>query len=226
VDVTAFMRSTPRDLGELRKQLAELVESVKDQALRALLDAFFGDEEFAAAYGRSPAATEYHHAYVGGLLEHSVSMARSAATLAAERGAELDRDLLVAGALLHDLGKVCEMTAGPAFDYTDAGRLVGHIVLGCIEADRRMAAIADFPAQTRLHVLHLLASHHGQKEFGAPVLPATPEALALHHLDNLDAKVRAAADAEPKPGEEAWSDYQRMLGARVYKRSRTAGAEG
>jgi 3'-5' exoribonuclease len=148
-----------------------------------------------------------------------VAVGRSAATFAAARE-ELDRDLLVAGALLHDIGKVWELTSGPSFDYTDEGRLIGHIVMGVLEADRRMAAVKDFPAETRRQLLHLLASHHGLREYGSPVLPATAEALALHHLDNLDAKVRAAADAGPAAPGGAWSDFQKMLGARVYRRER------
>ncbi len=219
VEMEAFLPATPKDPAELEKKLKALIKSVKDQPLGALLEAFFGDADFAARFRRSPAASDYHHAYVGGLLEHTVSVAGSAAG-AAEEHEELDRDLLVAGALLHDLGKVWELSAGPAFDYTDAGRLLGHIVMGVLEAEKRMAAIPDFPVETRRQMLHLLASHHGQREFGSPVLPQTAEALALHHLDNLDAKVRAAADAEPRSPEEPWSEFQRMLGVRVYRQKR------
>jgi 3'-5' exoribonuclease len=215
-----FMPATPKDVGELVESLGRLIASVGDKPLRALLEAFFGDEDFAARFRRAPAASEFHHAYAGGLLEHTVAVARTAETVAAARPDELDRDLLVAGALLHDVGKVYELGSGPSFEYTDAGRLIGHIVMGCLEAEKRMGSLPGFPTETRRQVLHLIISHHGQREFGSPVLPATPEALALHHIDNLDAKVRAAADAEPQPGEEAWSDYQRMLGVRVYQRKR------
>jgi 3'-5' exoribonuclease len=215
-----FMPATPKDVGELGKELKRLVKSVKDKPLRALLDGFFGDEEFLARFSRVPAAAEFHHAYVGGLLEHTVAVAATAEKVAESRPDELDRDLLLTGALLHDLGKTYELTSGPNFEYTDAGRLIGHIVMGCLEAERRMAEVSDFPTETRRQVLHLIVSHHGQREFGSPVLPATPEALALHHIDNLDAKIRAAADTAPQPGDDAWSDYQRMLGVRIYQRKR------
>jgi 3'-5' exoribonuclease len=220
VDLGAFMATTPRDLAELESLLLGLVDSVADAPLKALLDSYFRSEEFMARFRRSPAASEYHHAYVGGLMEHSVCVAQLAARMAEDRSGELDRDLLLTGALLHDIGKAYELTAGPTFDYTDPGRLVGHIVMGCIETDKRMAALPDFPVETRRQVLHLIASHHGQREFGSPVLPATPEALALHHLDNLDAKVRASVDAAPQAADESWSDFQRMLGVRIYKRRR------
>jgi 3'-5' exoribonuclease len=220
VDAGAFMPVTPKDIAELEKELDRLVESVEDKPLRALLQAFFSDDNFRALFSRVPAAADFHHAYVAGLLEHTVAVAATAEKVAESRPDDLDRDLLVAGALLHDLGKAYELTAGPNFDYTDAGRLLGHIVMGCLEAEKRMAGIPDFPAETRRQVLHLIISHHGQREFGSPVLPATAEALALHHIDNLDAKIRAAADTSPQPGDDAWSDYQRMLGVRIYQRKR------
>jgi 3'-5' exoribonuclease len=220
VSVEAFLPATPKDLGELEEALASLVKSVKDKPLRALLGAFFEDNDFAARFRRVPAAAEFHHAYVGGLLEHTVAVATTAVGVAEGRPDELDRDLLVAGALLHDVGKAYELGAGPDMGYTDAGRLIGHIVMGCLEAEKRMGGIKGFPTETRRQVLHLIVSHHGQREFGSPVLPATPEALALHHIDNLDAKIRAAADARPQPGDDAWSDYMRMLGVRVYQRKR------
>ncbi len=220
VDAGSFMPATPKDIAELEKELERLVASVKDEPLRALLEVFFGDENFRALFSRVPAAADFHHAYVAGLLEHTVAVATTAGKVAESRPDDLDHDLLVTGALLHDLGKVYELTAGPNFEYTDAGRLIGHIVMGCLEAEKRMASIPDFPAETRRQVLHLIVSHHGQREFGSPVLPATPEALALHHIDNLDAKIRAAADTAPQPGDDAWSDYQRMLGVRIYQRKR------
>jgi len=220
VDPADFMPTTPRDVKELKQELGRLVESVKDEALSALLGSFFDDEDFRARFCRVPAASDFHHAYGAGLLEHTVAVAATAEKVAESRPGDLDRDLLIAGALLHDIGKTYELTAGPNFDYTDAGRLIGHIVMGCLEAEKRMGAIPDFPAETRRQVLHLIVSHHGQREFGSPVLPATPEALALHHIDNLDAKIRAAADTSPQPGDDTWSDYQRMLGVRVYQRRR------
>lgn len=221
VDMNAFLPATEADVKDLESRLLKLCGSVKDGPLAALLAAFFRDAEFLERFRTSPAASDFHHACLGGLLEHTVGVAELA-DLAASGRPELDRDLLVAGALLHDVGKVWELSAGPSFDYTDDGRLLGHIVLGVLEVERRLSSLKDFPAETRRPLLHLLASHHGQREFGSPVLPVTAEALALHHLDNLDAKTRAAAEAGAEPGSVGadWSDFQKMLGVRVYLKKR------
>jgi 3'-5' exoribonuclease len=225
VDSMAFMPTTPKDLDQMQEQLKELIKSVKDSHLLSLLESFFGDTEFLRRFSHSPAASAFHHAYVGGLLEHSLSVARLGASAAEEHPQELDRDLMVVGGLLHDLGKTYELSSGPVFDYTDAGRLIGHIIMGCLEAERRMLALSDFPVELKRQVLHLIASHHGQKEFGAPILPCTPEAFALHHCDNLDAKMRASFDAPPQSEGDQWSDYQRMLGVRVHKGSSKSKAD-
>jgi 3'-5' exoribonuclease len=194
VDARAFLPSSAGDIVELEERLLALCGRVKDPALSELLAAFFRDKEFMEFFRQAPAAVEFHHACLGGLMEHTLAVAESAEATAAARS-ELDGELLVAGALLHDVGKVWELASLPTFDYTDDGRLLGHIVMGALEAERRIKAIEGFPPETRKQLLHLLVSHHGQREFGSPVLPVTAEALALHHLDNLDAKIRAAAEA-------------------------------
>lgn len=225
VDPADFLPASEADPAELEKRLLALCDSVRDAGLRALLAAFFRDEEFMVRFRRAPAASEYHHACLGGLLEHSLAVAEAAAQLAGQRG-DLDRDLLVAGALLHDVGKERELSSGPAaFDYTDEGRMLGHVLLGTMEVGRRAAAVGNLSPRTRLLLLHLVASHHGQREYGAPVLPCTPEALALHHLDNLDAKVRASREAAAPAGDPLaeWSEFRRMLGVRVCLRGREGG---
>ena len=193
------------------------LEIIGDGPLRALLENFFGDAEFREKFAAAPAAMRNHHAYLGGLLEHTVSVARLAESLLAQRP-ELDADLLRAGVLLHDAGKVEELAAGAALHYTDAGYLLGHVALGALMVECRAARVKDFPGRTRLLLLHLLLSHHGRREFGSPVLPATAEALALHHLDNLDAKVNAAAHfSESAPGDrENWTEYIKMFEGRLY----------
>jgi len=218
VNPADFQVTTERDIGELTRELKRLVRSVKRAELAALLESFFADQDFVERFSRSPAANQYHHAYLGGLLEHSVSVAIAAEAVAASND-RLDRDLLVAGALLHDIGKVEELSAEVGFEKTDAGYLVGHVALGALMLDERMRRLEGFPAQLRLELLHLVLSHHGAREYGSPVLPATAEALALHHLDNLDAKVQAADAAARSPAPEGshWSDYVKMLDARVYR---------
>ncbi|MHC4249371.1 MAG: 3'-5' exoribonuclease YhaM family protein [Planctomycetota bacterium] len=223
VDPADFEVVTERDVKELRKGLTKLVRSVKEPDLARLLGAFFDDKTWRARFERAPGATSYHHACVGGLMEHTVDVA-SAADAVAAANSRLRRDLLVAGALLHDIGKMDELSPDAGFDRTDAGNFIGHITIGALAVDAKLKELGGFPETLRLEVLHLLLSHHGQKEWGSPVLPATPEALALHHLDNLDAKVQAADAASRAPAAEGarWSEFNRMLGVRVWR----AGAEG
>ncbi|HOX06958.1 MAG TPA: HD domain-containing protein [Planctomycetota bacterium] len=220
VDARAFLPSSEADPEEVERRLLAVCARVKDKALAELLAAFFRDEAFMALFRQSPAAVEFHHACIGGLMEHTVAVAESA-EVTAEAHPELDRDMLVAGALLHDIGKVWELASTPAFEYTDDGRMLGHIIIGAFEAEKRIKAIEGFPEDARRQLLHLIASHHGQREYGSPVLPVTAEALALHHLDNLDAKIRAASEAQPEMGGD-WSEFRKMLGTRIYLRKRDA----
>jgi 3'-5' exoribonuclease len=220
VDPADFEVVSEKDLGEMVKELKRLARSVKDGHLSALLNAFFTeDKEFLSRFSRAPGASSYHHACIGGLLEHTLWVAKEADAVAGKND-RLWRDLLVTGALLHDIGKMDELSTDPGFSYTDAGYFIGHIVLGTMEVEKRIGRIESFPADLRLEVLHLMLSHHGQKEYGSPVMPATPEALALHHIDNLDAKVQAADAAMKEPAQEGarWSDYNKMLAARVFRR--------
>ena len=218
VDPADFEVVTERDVKALRKDVSKLVRSVKEPDLARLLAAFFDDKAWRERFERAPGASSYHHACVGGLMEHTVDVSRAAAAVAGENE-RLRRDLLVAGALLHDIGKIDELSPDAGFDRTDAGNFVGHITLGALTVDAKLRELGGFPEVLRLEVLHLLLSHHGQKEWGSPVLPATPEALALHHLDNLDAKVQAADAAARQPAAEGarWSEFSRMLGVRVWR---------
>jgi len=186
-DEALLVPTTHEDIGDLYSRLERLLqEQVQDPLMRRL-----GLETLAThgpALREHPAAKAIHHAYRGGLLEHTVSMAELASKVAAHYP-ELDRDLLLLGVLFHDLGKLIELGAMPANDYTHPGRLVGHIVLGRDLLRERCAAIDDFPEDLLLHLEHLVLSHHGELEFGSPVRPMTPEALALSFIDNLDSKL-------------------------------------
>jgi 3'-5' exoribonuclease len=194
-------------------EIHELIAGFGNPHLRALLEALFGDDEWLARFRVHPAGSRLHHGFVGGLLEHSTMIARSAVNLCGGNP-RLDRDLLVTGALVHDIGKMDEIGPSPERNYTDPGRLIGHLVMGAMTVERIIDTLPDFPAPLRLHVLHLILSHHGTREFGSPVLPATPEAVALFHLDNIDAKVEAAARliAEDTDANSNFTGPQHMFG--------------
>lgn len=185
-DETLLVPTTREDLDALWARLVAGLEAVERPALRQLV------ADTLAAWGgelrEHPAAKSIHHAYRGGLLEHVASMVELAGTLC-RHYPELDRDLLLVGALFHDLGKLRELGAMPLNDYTTEGRLIGHIVLGRDLLRERCAAIPGFPADLQLLLEHLVLSHQGTREFGSPVEPMTPEALALHFVDDLDSKL-------------------------------------
>lgn len=186
-DEALIIPSTPYDIEELTDRLRSIYsEQVDHPALQRLA------AETLAAYGdglrEHPAAKTIHHAYRGGLLEHVVSMAELGLRICAQYP-ELDRDLLLLGVLFHDLGKLHELGAMPANDYTTQGRLIGHVVMGRDMLRERCAAIPDFPVELRVHLEHLVLSHQGRLEFGSPVPPMTAEALALHFIDDLDSKL-------------------------------------
>ena len=217
VDFDGFMPKSSRDTGEMRDELLALIDSLRDSDYKALALAFFGDTRLMDAFARSPAARDMHHAFIGGLIEHTLSIARMADAFAARN--RVDRDLLLLGALLHDIGKVEELSAKFTIDYTDRGKLLGHLYIGAEMAGRRAAQIPGFPAEKLVLVQHLILSHHGRYEYGSPVLPKIPEAFALHHLDNLDAKVETSnklLDAIVDP-EKTWTEYSRAMETQLYR---------
>ncbi|HTV06091.1 MAG TPA: HD domain-containing protein [Acidobacteriaceae bacterium] len=183
-----FVPKTECDVDELWAELKTYVESFTDPHLKALLQAFLEDPEIAAALREAPAAKTLHHAWIGGLLEHIVSLLGICDLTAKHYG--VHRDLLLTGAVLHDIGKLHELRWGTSFDYTLQGQLLGHITIGVGMAERKMDAIEGFPPELRLLVSHLILSHHGKYEFGSPKLPMIPEAVLLHYLDDMDAKMQ------------------------------------
>lgn len=218
VDLVDFLPTTDKDIGGMFARLKELVRQVHHKHLQALLDAFFADEEFCRALRRCPAAVQYHHAVLGGLLEHTLSVAELAAQIA-PRYPNLNADLLLTGAILHDIGKIDELTSDRSFGYSDAGNLIGHLVLGVLRIEEKARQIDGFPKDILNTLRHLLLSHHGEYEYGSPKLPMSLEAVALHHLDNLDAKLSAfqqilSQDLDPS---DAWTGWSRMFERRLYK---------
>ncbi len=206
-DLGDFVPQTARDIEEMWSELKAWVASFTDPHLKALLEAFLADAEIAAALRQAPAAKTLHHAWIGGLLEHLLSL-MSMCDLAAKHYPGINRDLLLTGVVLHDIGKLRELRWGTSFDYTLEGQLLGHITIGLGMIERRMDGIPDFPRAKRVLVEHLVLSHHGKYEFGSPKLPMTPEAILLHYLDDLDAKMQtvraefARGEANGRPGAE------------------------
>ena len=188
VELADYVPHTQKDVEELWSTLVRTVDSFSDLSLQALLRSFFDDPVFAAAFREAPAAKSLHHAWLGGLLEHVVSLV-GICELAARHYPEINRDLLLTGAILHDIGKLEELRWGTSFDYTLQGQLVGHITLGIAMIEKKLAALPGFPPALRILVEHMVLSHHGKLVFGSPKLPMIPEAVLLHYLDDLDAKM-------------------------------------
>ncbi len=213
VDMAAFVPAAPRPVAEMAEELRELAGSVSDENLQRLLGSFLDDDDFTDRFFRAPAAKNMHHAYLGGLLEHSLAVMRLAAMVAGIYPS-IDRSLLLAGAMLHDIGKVREFSyETPPFDYSDRGRLVGHMVIGVEMVQQKIGQIGDFPEELSDRLKHLILSHHGRHEFGAPALPMLHEAFVLNFLDDMDSKINYVEKLSSRLEDEGyqWSEYQRTL---------------
>ena len=190
VDKTDLHPSTTYDIADLWSQLLSFVDSFTNPDLKLLLTTMLADPDIAQAYREAPAAKQLHHAWLGGLLEHVISLCTLADRVAPHYPL-LDRDLLMTGVILHDIGKVRELSWEIGFEYTVEGSLLGHIQIGTALAERTIDSLPNFPPRLKTLVLHMILSHHGKLEFGSPKLPMIPEALALSFLDDLDAKMQA-----------------------------------
>ena len=184
-----FVPKTSFDVEELWARLTGYVNSFTDPHLRALLEIFLDDPAIAGPLREAPAAKALHHAWIGGLLEHVVSLL-DLCERAASHYPEVHRDLLLAGAMLHDIGKLQELRWGTSFSYSVEGQLLGHISIGAAMIEEKAALVPGFPPRLRTLLLHIVLSHHGRLEFGSPKLPMTAEALLFHYLDDLDAKMQ------------------------------------
>jgi 3'-5' exoribonuclease len=199
-----FLPKSTRDPKEMLAELRQIVSSVQQPSLRALLDAVVSDIAIADRLLVAPAAKSMHHAFRGGLLEHVLSLCKMC-ELAASHYRMIRRDLLMTGAILHDIGKIHELSYDASFQYTNEGQLVGHLVIGVEMVREKMRGLPDFPDSYRVLVEHLLLSHHGQLEFGSPKVPLFPEALLLHYLDDLDSKMEAMRAALAAAGGQEWT---------------------
>jgi 3'-5' exoribonuclease len=213
IDFADYLPKTTKDIGELWQTLAEFVATFQNPHLKALVELFMADAEIAERYRNAPAAKTLHHAYIGGLLDHVVSLFRSC-DLICRNYPQVNRDLLLTGAFLHDIGKLQELTYNRAFSYTTRGQLLGHMIIELEMLQAKLAKLPDFPAELKTLLEHMMISHHGQYEFGSPKLPMFPEALMLHYLDDLDSKMEAMRAHFEREAEleGPWTSYNASLG--------------
>ncbi len=212
-----LVRSTSRDVEKMWQVIRSAIDSVKDPYIDALLRYFFDDVDFAARFIELPAARLIHHAHMSGLLEHCFELLYLGKTLTLLYP-EIEKDLLIAGILLHDIGKLEEYELGYDIGITNEGKLVGHVVLSERFVSKAIRAIDGFPKNRELDILHLILSHHGRYEWGATRRPKSLEAIALHHLDNLDAQVNRFNQLleTARAKDQTWTDYDRFLGRMLY----------
>ncbi len=225
-DPSIFLPTGARDSGTVFESITDIISAIGNAHLKQLLESIFAADGFREDFLRAPAAKGWHHAWVGGLSEHVLDMA-----LMADRTAEvypsIDKDILMAGVLLHDIGKMEELTVTNHINYSDKGRLLGHITLGSEMLECAIREIPDFPEELGMRLKHMILSHHGNLEHGSPVRPMTVEAMLLHYLDNLDAQVRGVLTAmEKNGGEGSWTEYVKLLDRFIYRGLPVDGPDG
>lgn len=213
-----FLPSTRAGTDVMLARLLEIVDTIESSDIRRFLDALFADEAFVETFRRTPAGSRLHHARLGGLLEHTLAVTELALS-ACRQYKEIKRDLMIAGAVVHDIGKTAELSYETGFRYTTEGRLVGHLAGGVAMIEKVASRLSDFPDDLLLQLKHMMLSHHGEHAWGSPKLPVTLEAVVLHFLDNLDAKVdaftRAVADDTDQLSD--WTGIVGMFDRMLYK---------
>jgi 3'-5' exoribonuclease len=212
-----FLPRSALDSDLMLEELQTLLRGMKNPHLLALAEACFADQELMRLFKHAPGAKTIHHPYISGLLEHTLSLLKLILRVV-ENYRGIDVDLLLIGGFLHDIGKVYEFSFDRALEYTDAGQLLGHLVMEVEMVDRKIAAIPEFPAELAMLVKHMLVSHHGAYEFGSPKLPQTLEAVILHSLDDLDGKIQAIQNLPEKEPGSKWSVFHRAYGRSFYRK--------
>lgn len=216
VDLREILPSSPRDINEMENMLEAIIITIENEYLKKLLESIFNDPFIRKEFLRAPAAKKVHHAYIGGLIEHTLNVVHILETLI-EVYPQISRDVLITGALLHDIGKIKTYEYKTGFDLSDEGRLLDHIYLGIKIVDEKINKINNFPEDLKLRILHMIASHHGEKNMGAAREPMTEEALLLHFADYMDTQMFKFKKAREESKEGArWSEYQKDLQRYVF----------
>lgn len=217
IEMGDFYQIVPGGIAFWFEQLVETLGLIEDSHCRRLINAFLNDKEFMNSFKRCPGGLSYHHSYLGGLLEHTVTTMRQAAITAERFPETLQRDLLLTGCFLHDIGKTRELSEGLVYEYTTEGRLLGHISLGLLMLEEKILQVEGFPENLSMPLRHMILSHHGRLEFGSPVKPLTPEAIALHLIEGTDATLNHidsfVKGADPN---RPWSFYDRFFKAELF----------
>jgi len=226
IDVTDYFPASARQPDEMFTELLNIIGTIRNPYLNALLRGLMEDPDIARRYRMAPAAKSIHHAYLGGLIEHVLSLC-GLARLVASHYRDVDMDLLLTGVILHDIGKIYELSYDRSFSYSNDGQLLGHIIIALRLLDDKTRAIPGFPVKLRTLLEHMVISHHGELEFGSPKVPVFPEALLLHHLDNLDSKFETmrAFLAKDRFVDGCWTGYSSSLERSVLKKEKYMGDE-
>ncbi len=217
-----YLPCSKRDVDEMYQELKELIESIQAPYMKTLLNSFFADADFEKRFKFHSAAKSVHHGYVGGLLEHTLNVAKNCDYFAKSYPI-LNRDLLLTAAIFHDIGKLDELSPFPQNDYTDEGQLLGHIMIGAAKVQERINTIPDFPQVKARELIHCILAHHGELEFGSPKKPALAEAVALSFADNIDAKMETMTEALDgvADGDLKWQGFNRLFDSNIRRTSTT-----
>ncbi len=217
VDPVIFHESSPKDITQMFSELKKLTHRIKNRHLRTLIESFMADHQFIWQFKKAPAAKIFHHSYLGGLLEHTLSVAQMA-ILVNEHYPDLDGDLLLSGAILHDIGKIDELNFELNIEYSDKGRLLGHIVLGILMVEEKLKTLQGFPPELALRLKHLVLSHHGEFDLGSPKRPKFLEAFALHLIDDMDAKINGLSRLLKDDRQEgSWTVFNNLFQRYLFK---------
>lgn len=216
-DHSDFLASSERSADDLWADLQNYIDKIQDEKIKALLELIFSDKDFFEKYRNAPAAEKAHHDFIGGLMQHSLEMMAVAKSMFSFYP-ELNQDIVIAGILLHDIGKVCELSVDASINRTESGHMLGHIYQGAELVGQYMNKIADFPEKTRNQIIHIILSHHGYLEYGSPITPKTMEAYLVHFADLTSSKMQILKKIldNNKNNEAAWSEYSTLLSTKIY----------